>query len=91
MLTEKEFLKALPKAKAYVRGATRGRTLPDEENVRFCLMELCDLFAAREHAYISTESVDGFSVSYRWENGDPAWKIVRIYLAPDGVLYGGVE
>lgn len=90
-LSETEFSKVLPKAKAYIRGATRGRALPDDTNVRFCAAELCELFSQKERSHISTESVDGFRVTYRRDKGDPAWEIVRIYLAPEGVLYGGEE
>lgn len=89
MLTEREFLKVLPKAKAYLRGATHGRALPEHENVRFCLAELCELFSQKERSRISTESVDGFRVTYRRDKGDPAWEIVRNYLVSDGLLYGG--
>ena len=88
-LTETEFHKALEKAKAYLRGVTRGRALPEDTNVYFCLCELCDIFSSEDTLSIASESCDGFSVSYHQNDKSPAWKTVCVYLAPEGVLYGG--
>ena len=88
-LKEADFKKALEKSKAYLRGATRGRALPEDTNVYFCLCELCDIFAEEDTQHIASESCDGFSVSYRQNETNPAWKTVCVYLASEGVLYGG--
>ena len=89
-LKEAEFFKSLPKAQAYLKAATHGRTLSSDTNVRFCLYELIELFAKEVAEPVSHESVDGFSVSY----DDSAirralWRTVSVYLSPEGVLYGG--
>lgn len=90
-LTEIEFLRSLPKAQAYLRGATRGRVLPEDTNVCFCICELCDIFSKEGEAAVVSESCDGFSVSYdREAQKHPAWETVKAYLAPEGFLYGGV-
>ena len=92
LLPEGEFLKALPKAQAYLRGATRGRPLAFDTNVCFALCELCDIFAQEsDRRGISSESCDGYGVSYRAREGisDEAWETVKIYLESSGLLYGG--
>ena len=90
-LAETEFMQSLPKAQAYLRGATRGRALPKDTNVYFCICELCDIFSKEGETAVISESCDGFSVSYDREvQKNPAWETVKVYLAPEGFLYGGV-
>ncbi len=90
-LEERAFQKCLPKAAAYLRGATHGRALPEGEPcVLFCLCELIDLFSQENESQIAAESCDGFSVTYEKGAKDNAmWKTVLTYLTPLGVLYGG--
>lgn len=91
-LSEKEFLRALPKAQAYLRGATRGRTPMVNTNVCFVLCELCDIFAQEcDRRGISSETCDGYSIHYygRDSVSDEAWETVKIYLESSGLLYGG--
>ena len=89
-LSEDEFQKNLPKATAYLRGATHGRALPEETCVRFCLCELCELLCQEKERGIAAESCDGFSVTYEKDAVSSAmWQTVSVYLAPLGVLYGG--
>lgn len=92
LLSEEEFDRVLPKAEAYLRGATRGRVRTADTNVCFALCELCDLFTEEmTRRGISAENCDGYSVSYSTPQGfaDEAWEIVKIYLLDSGVLYGG--
>ena len=90
-LSESEFSRVYPKAAAFLNAATQGRIKNPDTNILFALSELCDLFHKdSEHAGVSSESSDGYSVHYRWSNTEKnAWEIVKIYLESTGMLYGG--
>ncbi len=90
-ITKEDFNRVLPKAEAYLSGATHGRIKTADTNVCFALCELCDIFADEiDRKNISSENCDGYSVSYDESDvqGD-AWEIVKIYLGNSGYLYGG--
>lgn len=91
-LSEEEFSKVYPKAKAYFYGATRGRVKATETSVCFALCELCDVFfeeSSREN--VAYESSDGYSVRYRDSENtySLAWDVLTTYLESTGYLYGG--
>ena len=89
VLSEADFSRYLVKAEAFLNAATHKRVKEADTLVCFCLCELCDVFAeSAEGKNISSESLDGYSVSYDGENYE-AWEIVRTYLGQTGYLYGG--
>ena len=92
LLSEEEFCRVYPRAKAYLRGATRGRVKTADDDVCFALCELCDIFSEENaHRGVSSESCDGYSVSYhsKEDEKDEAWETVKLYLESSGLLYGG--
>ena len=90
-LSESEFSRVFPKAAAFLNAATMGRIKEPDTNICFALSELCDVFYKdTERVGITSESSDGYSVHYRWTNLEKnAWEIIKIYLEPTGLLYGG--
>ena len=89
-LDEADFCRLLVKAEAYLNLATHGRIKEADTLVCFCLCELCDVFYENEERGISSESVDGYSVSYEKSKNFPAWEVVKTYLGGTGLLYGGL-
>ena len=90
VLSEADFSRYLVKAEAFLNAATHKRVKEADTLVCFCLCELCDVFAENaEGKNISSESLDGYSVSYTDDNF-PAWEVLKTYLSGTGLLYGGV-
>ncbi len=88
-LDEADFSRVLVKAEAFLNASTHGRIKEADTLVSFCLCELCDVFCEAEERKISSESLDGYSVSYEKDEGNPAWEVVKTYLGGTGLLYGG--
>ncbi len=88
-LEESDFNRVLVKAEAFLKQATHGRVKDSDTCVCFALCELCDVFAdMQEEKNISSESCDGYSISYKDDNFE-AWEVLKAYLGSSGYLYGG--
>lgn len=105
-LTEGQFKGVVIPASAHIRRITFGRANKGMEEVQYAACACCDLLwadrkAKEEHGgkAVSSESTDGYSVSYMQEQGSGTseevlsrkiYQAAALYLEPTGLLDMGV-
>lgn len=94
-LDAEAFLRFAPKASMYLEGLTLGQVkAPIPESAKGAMCAVCDFYAEYEgRAGISSESNDGYAVSYAGDSSEAggAYSAAEPYLAGAGLLYRGLR
>lgn len=92
IIPDGEFVKYIRKAQLYVESLIFGRD-PGEraESVKLAVCNVAEIFYLDESRFgISSENVDGYSVSYSGADIEKsAYDAVSVYLADSGLMYAG--
>lgn len=94
IISEKDFNKCGSKAAAFLNSITFNRITENNDSIKSCFCELCDLIELEpKNGGVASENNDGYSVVYDKDNPleKRMYNVCKVYLAGSGLLYRGVE